>query len=451
MTSPLSVGQEALWFLHRMRPDSSAYHIALAVRIRTPIEASGLAAAVSAVADRHDLLRSAFTEVAGQPRRTVLDRCVVRLDIREVPGLGDDQLHALAYDVTQPPFDLAGGRPFRVVLLRRGPTDAVLVLVAHHLVSDATSQWLLLRDLLRAYHSGQPLPALSENYDDYVRAERELLESARGQRMAERWRQVGAGVSAAALPTDRPRSETRPATGAGYEVRLPGGITGAEAGTTPFAFLLGVFESVLYRCTGMPEFLIATHAAVRSRPATREMVGYLVNTLLLRASFDHHTTFADAGRSAARRTVNGLAMLGYPFALGAAETRTPLFRIAFTMVDTGRVEPPLPMARPGQAEGARIGYAGLDLALVDVPQQEGQCDLSVEVRYGRDSSSAVFRYDAELFDSATVSGLAEGFARFVRVALADPHRTVAGVPLVDQDDLARILAFGTGAKDIERV
>ena len=170
-----------MWFIHRLAPASAAYNVALAVRIRSPLDLPRLGQAVAAVVDRHDVLRSSFVEVDGRPWRVVApaagsgSRALV---VREVPGVGPDRLPALAQAASAAPFPLAGGgRAFRVVLLRRGPDDAVLVVAAHHIVADAPSLFLLLRDLLTAYRaigddrSGGPLPPLRHGYQEYVAME----------------------------------------------------------------------------------------------------------------------------------------------------------------------------------------------------------------------------------------------------------------------------------------
>jgi Condensation domain len=150
---PLSVGQEALWFVHRMAPDSAAYNVALSIRISSPLNVPVLTQAVQATAQRHDALRSFFTEVEGRPRRVIGDGDRFRLDVHDVPGVDEEQLRLLARDVIARPFALAVAGAARIVLLRRAPDDAVLILVAHHITMDFPSQTLVLRELLDAYRA----------------------------------------------------------------------------------------------------------------------------------------------------------------------------------------------------------------------------------------------------------------------------------------------------------
>ncbi|GAA0373375.1 condensation domain-containing protein [Actinoallomurus spadix] len=445
----LSAGQDAMWHLHRLAPDRAAYNITLAVRVRTPLEPDLLHRAVAALAARHDLLRSVFTEIDGVPWRVVRAPAMVRLEVREMAGADDDAVAAAARDVGRTPFRLAEGA-VRLVLLRRRHDDAVLVVVAHHIISDRTSQWLLMRDLLDAYRglltAGEPAwSELDRAFDDHVEDERRLLASPRGPELAERWRRICADAPAAELPADRPRPERQGFTGATVQRRFPDALHGrlrpaADAlGVTPFALVLGAFETVLHRYTGHDRFLIGCPASIRFRRGMRDVVGYLVNTLVLRARLSPATTLGEAAVSAYRQTATAMAAARYPTVLlPRPEDRARLFHIAVTMVTANRMEPLLDLLDGG------LDYGGLRLELVDVPHMEGQLDLSVELRESRGALTVTFRYDVDLFDAVTIERLADHLVTVTEAAVADPGTPVSGVSLGDETDLERLLAMGTG-------
>jgi hypothetical protein len=437
-----------MWLLWKLAPDTAAYHIVLAVRLRGGYDRAALTGAVDDLVARHDLLRSRFVEVAGEPRREVGTVDPVRLEVRAAAGLTDDQLYARVGAVVREPFALDAAAPFRAVLLDRGPVDAVLVLVTHHIAGDATSQWLLARDLFRRYAGERLAPAGS--YDAHVRAEAQLLASPEGAALHAYWQEVCAGTAAAELPTDRPRPVRARLRGSSLAVRfdplVASQLRTAAVATrvTPFGYLVGVFQALVYRHTGRPDFLIGCPTTIRHRRELRDLVGYLANSTVLRASFDRSTTYRDAVTAAHRATLAGLPRARYPFELVGSPGAPPLFRLAFTLLGTDLVDPPLPMALPADRVGREIEYAGLRLALVDVPQMEGQFDLLVEVRYGRDGLTAVFKYDTDLFDPATVNRLAEQYRRMVELAVDDPDLPVSRFALVDRADLAQLLAMGAG-------
>lgn len=472
--SPLSVGQEALWFLYQLAPESPAYNITLAVRVRTALDVGALGRAVTALVARHPVLGTMFVEVDGVPRQFVpTDRpgsvagsgsvadAARWLEVREVPGLTDEALLGVAAAAGAVPFRLGAGDVFRVVLLRRSAADAALVLATHHIVSDATSQWLLLRDLLAGYRGtaagGAPGWApLASSYADHVEAERALLDSPKRDRLERYWRERCTGVPAAVLPTDRPRPERQTFDGATHHLRLAddlaAGIRTAAtaAGVTPFAFLLGVFQALLFRYGGQDDFAIGCPVATRRGRGLRDVVGYLVNSLVLRSSFTPDATFADAVAGARGELLAGLAHVGYPFPLldrmiGArGSSRAPLFRIAFTMVAADRLDPSLPLVPEGAVVGPEIEYAGLRLAAFDVPQLEGQFDVSVELRQRNGSLTGAFRYNTDLFDEATIERFTGHYRRLLEAAVADRSRRIDRVSLVDSTQLEQLLALGTG-------
>jgi condensation domain-containing protein len=437
-----------------MAPDSAAYNVTVAVLIRSPLDESRLERAVVALEERHDVLRSTFVEIDGMPWRVihpVEQGRSAAFTVRDVGRIDDLRLRTLAHQQTTKPFPLTdGGRGFRVVLLRRGPDDAILVLAAHHIVVDAFSLFLMLRDLLDAYRalgddpSAPPLAPLRRRYQDFVTTERELLESARGKALAAHWREVCTGSMAAMLQPDRPAPVRTRYVGASCELRtapdFPVRLRAAAAAlrANPFAYLLGTFEAMLHRLTGQDDFLIGMSVAARAAPGMRDLVGYLVNTLPLRARFGPAASLADAVASAKQQVASGLVNMAYPVQLmvdtasaAPAATRPPLFRITFTMLADHYVPfvPPIPSG--DELVGPEIEYAGIRLAYFELPQQEGQFDLSVEMRQVGPLLTGVFRYNTELFDRATIEALVEQYGRLLEVAVAAPGTRIRDVSLVD--------------------
>ena len=450
----LSAGQEAFWFLHRLAPGSAAYNVVTAVRIRGDLDLPRLNRAVRAIAERHDLVRSVFTEVDGEPRRLVRDPAVIRLEVREPAGW--DRVHEAIEAAGRTPFRLADGEvPWRMILFRRATAEAFLVLVAHHIATDATSQWLLLGDLLDEYQGGgDRRPA--QSYDGYVEQERQLLASPERPRLAAFWRDACAGAVPAELPTDRPRPTRQTFEGATCKIALADGTASrvraaaASIGVGPFCFLLGVFMSLLYRHTGQDDLVVGCSATTRRGRGLRELVGYLVNPIVVRSRFGRDPTFATAARAAQESVANGMRQARYPFPvlvrdleLPRRADRSPLFQITFTMIEASPLVP-LSKLLPAATEGAEIEYAGLRLTQLDIPQMEGQFDLSVELRQRAGGMAAVFRYSTDLFDAATIERLACHYARLTGIAVDDPGARIAEVPMLDEAELGQLLMFGAG-------
>ncbi|GAA3495605.1 hypothetical protein GCM10019016_027050 [Streptomyces prasinosporus] len=447
---PLSVGQEGLWLLHGLAPDSSTYHLAGGVRMEPAPDPEILARAVDAVTERHPMLRSVYADTEAGPRRHVLPPGATgRLTVREVPGAGDEELRRLVAEEVATPFRLTDEGPFRAVLLHRGP-DAVVLVVTHHIATDALSQWLLWRDLLAAYAAlaeggDARLQPPATDFDHFVAAERTLLESSRGARQAEFWREQCAGSQAAEFPTDRPRPATPANKGASLVRRLPDALSErirrAAAGreVSQFAVALGALQALVNRWTGMRDFLIACPASVR-RSAAREVVGYYVNPVLIRADVTRDATLGEVIARAADRVRQATARASYPFPLVARDAGAdgPLYRISMTMVATDRFDGGLEVA----AAGEPLQVAGLTATYLEIPHLEGQCDVSLEVTRDAQGLTVALRYDTALFERPTMERLFDQYVRFLTAAVDDADRPVGRIPLTDGDEKRALLALG---------
>ncbi|WP_371495219.1 condensation domain-containing protein [Kitasatospora sp. NBC_00374] len=459
----VSLGQEALWFLQKLAPASPAYNVAMAVRIRQALDDAALHRAAASVAARHELLRSGFTERDGRPRRVVADALPGLLEIRELPDTTEEQLHAAAREAVARPFDLAEPGPVRLLLLRRSREDVVLLLAAHHAVTDGASQVLVLEDLLTAYRAeldGEDpgRAGVARPYREYVAAERELLDSPRRAVLADHWRAVCEGVpSALELPTDRPRPARKRFTGASWDFRLPEDLArslrpaAAAAGVTPFVLLFGAFQALLHRWTAQPEFLVGYAVSTRPERTMRSTVGYFVNTLPCRAAFtDGDLTFRRLLERTADQLRQGIAHRDLPLPLLPAElglahdpSRTPVFQSMFSLITATRFQPLLELLAPEDGAKPELLHHGVRLTGFDLPQQEGQFDLSAEVLQSDGAVKVAFKYDTDLFDAATVGRMANHYRLLLAAAVADPDLSVRRVPLVDAAERATLLSFAT--------
>lgn len=430
-----------MWFLHRLAPGSAAYNVVLGVRTHSPLDEKALGRAVAALARRHELLSSVYEEEDGQPVRRPAPGLAVPFEVREVPGRTDEELTLLAREAGARPFALSDAWPFRVVLLRRTPADAALVVAAHHIASDATSQWLMLRDLLDSYAlGGAELPAVAP-YSGHVDQERALAESPAHARAEQYWAGLGTGTAAATLPHDRPATGQAALRGATYvhplapelAARLPDAA--ARAGVTPFALLLGAFQAAVHRSTGLDDFLIGCPASSRIAKGTADMVGYLVNSLALRARFAADTTIGETVDEAHLGLLAGLRRLRHPVPV-------PKFAMAVTLLATDRLPVPGLVGATGQTT-----YGGLRLTLLDLPHMEGQFDFNVELRSSADELTVVLRYADELFDRETVERFAEVYTRMIEAAVDEPTAAVARIAPTADDQLAELLALGDGQYD----
>ncbi|MEH1102535.1 condensation domain-containing protein [Micromonospora sp. CPCC 205561] len=441
----LSVGQAAQWALYRLAPESSTSNVVTAVLAEPALDTDALRAALVAVQERHDLLRSRFAETEAGPVRLVDGAGSGAVELRDVGDVDDAALRDLVRAVGEQPLRLEHDGPLRAVLLRRR-TDCALVLVIHHIATDGLSQWLIWRDLGEAYRAARGggsvrWPSLPR-YDEFVARERALLAGPRRAELAEHWERACAGATAATLPTDRPRPAHRSYRGAAVARMLPDEVvravraTAAALGVTPFSVLLGVFEALLHRCTGQREFTIGCPVSLRRGRALREVVGMLVNPVVLRSSFEPETTFAAAIAAAGRQLTEGVARAAYPFALvqAARRDRDPLVRVTITL---------LTRQHGDTLSDTSNGFVGHRVRQLVVPYDEGQFDLAVTIHQLPDLSLRTeFNYDTDLLDRATVERLFDQYLALLGAACAEPGATVADAPLVGDAERRMLLELG---------
>ncbi|MGW7052791.1 condensation domain-containing protein [Streptomyces sp. NPDC054887] len=452
---PLSVGQEGLWLLHKLAPGSATYNLAGGVRMEPAPDPVVLARAARALTERHPMLRSVYAEADGRPQRLVRDPGDIgELVVRDVPDAGDAELERLVAAEAATPFRLSEEGPFRVVLWRRRD-DAVLLALTHHIATDAISQWLLWRDLLDAYAAyaegkepgWAPVPV---EYDHFVESERALLESSRGQRQGEYWQEQCAGSVPGELPTDRPRPAVSAFTGASLVRRLPDELSeriaraAAAQEISQFALALGSLQALVNRWTGQTDFLVACPASVR-RSASKEVIGYFVNPVLVRAVLDRNSTLGEVTAEANGRLRQATARATYPYPLvaRAAAADGPLFRISMTMVTTDRFGSDL----AGAVAGVPLDVAGLTTTYLEIPHLEGQCDISVEVTRDAHGLTVALRYDTALFERDTVERLFDQLVRFMTAAVETPERPISRIPLTDAAQKRSLLALGSNTGD----
>lgn len=435
----ISVGQHALWVLHRLAPGSAAYNDAGAARFTPGPDVPALAESVALVTERHDLLRSRFVDDDGLPVR-IVDPTGPRLTVVDVGDVDERALADLVAAAAGEPYDLAEDGTARFRLLRRGDTDAVLVAGNHHIASDAASQFVLWRDLLTAYRAlaggtRPELPALAWTWNDQVALERRNLAGGQMTDWTSYWRTVGRDVPAGELPPDRPRPARPGYRGGTVSAELPVSLVGQvqdlamALGVTAFAVHLATLQTLVHRTGGPREFLLGCPMSLRRSRSTMHAVGYYVNMVLLRADIDPAGSGSDVVRAAARelRAAAAAAALPYPHivrALDRGRDAGPPYRIAMTQVDARMTFPP--------------AGSGCAVQPFEVPRLQGQYDLGVEVTRGVTASSVVFRYDREIYDESTIRRHLATYVKVLESMVFDPIAPVGRLDAVVGSPIAGI-------------
>jgi hypothetical protein len=423
----LSVGQEALWFLQQLAPDSSAYNVSGALNLHFPVDVARMAAAVQATVCGQGLLDCVFRPIGGEVRRL---RGVVGstdvLEVDEAPG-DDGSVRRLALALAQRPFRLDRQPPIRVTLLRRDNHPDILLMAAHHIALDYVSQLLVLRAILAAYADSSAAPAIRDtggDFDEFVQSQRTYLGSRRADTARSHWRRelTGAGGSAA-LPTDLPRPAVYRFAGSEVDFTLPTGLladvrrAAAARNATTFGYLFAAFQLLLHRYSGQTDLLVGYPVTLRRGEHHRDSIGYFVNTLPFHAHVEPGDPFDTLLERTGRKLLRGLMHRDYPFALmpRLVETRREpdragLISTMFVMTSDNPAEPRSSSLVPGN----RVDLAGLSVSEFYLPQQQGQFDLTLQV--AEHTAGAQLKYNTSLFTPDTARTLAGHYVDLLRSA-----------------------------------
>ncbi|MEU0076256.1 amino acid adenylation domain-containing protein, partial [Streptomyces sp. NPDC006332] len=441
---PLAAGQQQMWFLSRLDPDSTEYLIPLVVRLHGALDASALRRALGEISARHEVLRTRYAMTPdGQPVQIVDEpaESAAVLTVEQVPGGSpaerERRLTALVAAHTAAPFDLETDWPLRARMFRLTENDHVLCLVFHHIACDAWSTRILLTEisaLYGAFTAGRPSPLepLPVQYADYAAWQREQLSGDGLQRQLAHWRTALDGAAPTELPTDRPRPATRSYAGAevlfDFPAELPQAVRelAAVQETTPFTVMMAAFQAVIARSTGQSDISVGTVVSGRARPELQSLIGYGINSLVLRGHWDEDTdpAFTDLLDRTRRTVLDAFDHQDVPFAQLVDElqperdlSRTPLYQIAFTMHESRLDAVDLP--------GLRVEpyYGGAPVA---------KCDLTLQVEESTDGSfHGRVEYASALFDRETAQRTARHFLQLLQSAVAAPSTPISRLSMLD--------------------
>jgi amino acid adenylation domain-containing protein len=438
---PLSYGQRSLWFLHNLAPASPAYTITYAGRITGELDVPALERAAQALVDRHAILRTTYAVRDDVPTQLVHPKWPVHIARHEL-GSDEAELRDWLRRESNRPFNLQTGPVFRLSLLRRSFDEHVLVLAVHHIAVDFWSIDVMLDELRLLYaaeHGSEAPPPWPQRYVDYVDWQLHMLEGADAERLWDYWsRQLAGDIPNIALPIDRPRPATQTYRGALHRFTLDAGLgatlreVGRRAGATPYVTFLAAFAALLHRYSGQDDLLIGSPFGCRDRPELEGLVGYIANPVVLRADVHGDPTFTSLLSRIKDTVLGALAHQDYPFALLVERLRpsrdlshTPLSQVSFAWEQPRRFQ---------DGPGSGGGPAGLNLTTEHIGQGGAPVDLMMQVGDADGEFTCVLQYNTDLFDDATIEGVARHFATLLRGIVADPDSRVSELPLLTDSE-----------------
>jgi len=447
MVHAASRGQQRMWFLQHFAPESPAYNVPSAFRLDGPLDVSLLEAALGAVIQRHDILRTTFAEDGGDLTQRVAPASAFQLhhlSLEAVPAAArTDAAERLINEEASRPFQLADGPPFRVVLIRLHHAEHVLLVVMHHIISDGWSRANFYRDLstaAQALRAGRPAfeHGLPVQFADYSAWRESWLDAGALAAQTAYWREKLAGKPAPVeLPADRARPALETFRGGQCLRRLEAGLVGSlkaraqDEGATLFMILLAAFKALLHRYTGREDLLVGVPIANRPRVEAEGLIGFFANTLVLRTGCPGGLTFRELLRRVKETTVDAYANQDMPFErlvellhVRRDTGRTPLFQTSFALRDFPAAELTLP---------------GVQATSWPVTTHTSKFDLSLTMEQAAGGWVVRAEYSTDLFDAWRVQRLLGHWEVVLEGIAANPDQKVAGLPLLTPDERHQIL------------
>jgi amino acid adenylation domain-containing protein len=426
---PLSSAQETLWFLHEYTSSASAYNIAGAVRLNGDLDNVALRRSLEKIVERHETLRTSFVEIEGKPWQRVYT--VPELDLAEIDLRGPDVKKAVERELraaAERPFVLEKPGQLRVLLLRTGDREHVLMVVMHHIISDGWSVGVLIRELQELYGAHKEdrepvLPRLELQYVDYASWQRDRLGSDQTQLELDYWtRKLEGALPLLELPVDFPRS-TEPDYRGGtvrsdFDKVLSLSLLefSRREGVTLYMTLLAAFFVLLWKYTGRQDLIVGTDVANRNLPGVENLVGLFVNQVVLRADVDGDLSFREFLAKIREITLSAYSYQALPFGFLVDKYRpqrdlsyNPIFQVIVIFQN---------------APVSEVNFSGLHLEPVDLDSAGSVFDLSLAFTLESDGILHTSLRHSALFKATTAQGLLRDLKTILSLLTSAPEKRI---------------------------
>ncbi|MDF5713917.1 MAG: amino acid adenylation domain-containing protein, partial [Rhizonema sp. NSF051] len=444
---PLSFAQQRLWFLDQFEPSSTLYNIPIALRLVGTLNVGALEQSLALLIARHEALRTNMISVSGQPVQMIHSSSDWTLAVVDCKDLARSDLdiateQLLNWQALQP-FDLATGTLVRATLLVLSPTEHILLVCMHHIISDGWSMGVLLQEMSALYNADctghvLELAALPIQYADFAIWQRQWLTGDVLQTQLAYWlKQLANAPALLSLPTDRPRPSVQTFCGAHQQftlsIELSRGLTQLtqQFGVTLFMTLLAGFETLLYRYTGQTDILVGTPIANRNRREIEGLIGFFVNTIILRTDLADNPSFSELLERVKSMPLSAYAHQDLPLEMLVEALQperdlsyTPLFQVMFVLQNA-----PLSI----------VELTELSVSPLQFETHTAKFDLSLSMENTNSGLVGVWEYNTDLFDASTIERMSGHFVTLLEGIVANPVEHIAQLPLLTELEQHQLL------------
>jgi hypothetical protein len=437
---PLSFAQERHWFLQQLAPDSHDYNLSKAVRLTGRLKAPALEQTLSEINRRHEILRTTYAVVEGQPVQVISPAERLALQVVGLKDLTHAEREAkaerLATDESWRSFNLSAGPVLRTTLLKLDEDEHVMLFTLHHIAGDGASLGVLIRELTTLYHAyaggePSPLPELPIQYADFAVWQRERLQGEVIQEHLAYWkRQLGGQIPKLRLLTDRPPPVAQTRRGDSQFVYVGAGVVqalsalGRKEGATHFMTLMAAFQTLLHRYTGQDEITIGSPISNRHRVETEPLIGCFINTVALRADLSGNPTFRQLLQRVREVTLGAYAHQDLPFEKLVQELQPEL---RLSPMSLFQVWFGLDYAPAAVRQTANL--SGLKFSEVYAAAPAAQFDLTLSMCKIGEEMIGYLSYDTDLLGVDTVGEIIGHFQTLLEEISINPDRGILDIPI----------------------
>jgi len=444
---PLSFAQQRLWFLDQLLPGNSFYNIPLTLRLDGVLNIHALESALNGIIERHDVLRTTFSLIDGKPVQNILPELVISIPVidlsKESKDVEKHDIEEMAINEARKSFDLSKGPLLRAQVIKLTDTNHVILFTLHHIVADGWSMQILVREMAaqyKAYLTNKPslLSPLPIQYADFTIWQREWLQGQNLENQKEYWRsQLKGSQTILDLPTDRPRPAIPSSNGAHLDFSLPSDLSlsivelSHQEGATIFMLLLSAFITLLYRYTGQTDINVGTPIANRTRDEIEGLIGFFVNTLIMRGDLSGNPTFRDFLKRIRDMAFDAYSNQDFPFESLVEMlqpvrdmSHSPLFQVMFTLDNNSSEILELP-----------------DLKLSPFISESGtsKFDLTLQIQDRTEFLVGNIEYNSDLFDKSTIERFASQFKNLLVSIVNNPNQKISELSIIGTSELREML------------
>ena len=451
---PVSFAQQRVWFLTQLAPESPYYNIGAGVPLSTPIDRELLSRCLDELVRRHESLRTAICTVEGSPMQLVGPPYRMSLpvvDLRALPeAVRRAEVRRILKEEIRRPFDLAEIPLFRLTLILVDACECVLAIIMHHLISDAWSMQIFLRELTELYGAfrvGQPspLPELPIQYADYAVWQRRQLEGNGSKAHLDYWIRQLASLPALHIPADRPRPALPTLRGARVPLHVPAEIATRvrtvcrQEGVTLFMSVLAAFASLLHRYSGQDDIVVGTPVAGRGRAELTSLIGFFVNMLVLRVDLSGDPSLRELLRRVRSVALDAYAHQDVPFErlvekLGPERDtrRNPLFQVTCQLLQSAQ---PDWNAKPADEAPTIVPDAGT-----------AAFDLSLDLWEDGQALTGRIEFSTDLFEERSIRGMAAHYCVLLERCFTRPDGRLSELNLLTAEELRGAASGSRGTR-----